>query len=133
MKTLSTILVVCILFFAAVPAYTVRAQEAGYMPELKTACRSDTNDPVITYDFDFTDKDSDYKETPLRRFEIIFLISLPVSLLISFLGVEGYRVLGGQVGAFTPVEYRYLLLSTVGISLGVALTDQQVVFMKERF
>jgi hypothetical protein len=56
-----------------------------------------------------------------------------VSLLISFLGVEGYRVLGGQVGAFSPVEYRYLILSTVGISLGVALTDQQAVYMKERF
>lgn len=125
MKTLSTILVVCILFFPAIPAHTVRAQEASY--------EGRTNDPVISYEFDFTDKDSDYEETPLRRFEIIFLISLPISLLITFLGVEGYRVLGGQVGAFTPVEYRYLLLSTVGISLGVALTDQQAVFMKERF
>ena len=125
MKTLSTILAVCILFLPAIPAHTVRAQEVSY--------EGRTNDPIISYEFDFTDKDSDYEETPLRRFEIIFLISLPISLLITFLGVEGYRVLGGQVGAFTPVEYRYLLLSTVGISLGVALTDQQAVFMKERF
>jgi hypothetical protein len=133
MKTLNTVLVMCILYFSTVPSYSVYAQEAVCAPEMKTIYCPDMNDPVITYEFDFTDKDSDYEETPLRRFEIIFLISLPVSLLISFLGVEGYRVLGGQVGAFSPVEYRYLILSTVGISLGVALTDQQAVYMKERF
>ncbi|MBN2325452.1 MAG: hypothetical protein JXQ30_17135 [Spirochaetes bacterium] len=133
MKTLCSFLAVCILFFSTVPAYSVRAQQTDRVPELKASYGPDRKHPAITYEFDFTDKDSDYEETPLRRFEIIFLISLPVSLLITFLGVEGYRVLGGQVGAFNQVEYRYLILSTVGISLGVALTDQQAVFMKERF
>ncbi len=63
----------------------------------------------------------------------MFFISIPVSLLITFLGIEGYRVLSGQTGGFTPVEYQYMIFSTLGISLGVALKDQQAVFLKERF
>ena len=108
MKTLSTILVVCILFFAAVPAYTVRAQEAGYMPELKTAYRPDTNDPVITYDFDFTDKDSDYKETPLRRFEIIFLIlsylNTWIFLLSRFSKLSNFIVFSEGVSTYKSIS-----------------------------
>jgi hypothetical protein len=83
--------------------------------------------------YDFTEKDADYEETPLRRFEIVFFISLPVSLLITFLGIEGYRVVSGQIGPFTPIEYQYLILSTLGISFTVALRDNEVVFLKERF
>ena len=83
--------------------------------------------------YDFTQKDADYEETPLRRFEIVFFISLPVSLLITFLGIEGYRVVSGTIGPFTPIEYQYLILSTLGISFTVALRDNEVVFLKERF
>jgi hypothetical protein len=83
--------------------------------------------------YDFSEKDRGYEESPLRRFEIVFFISIPVSLLITFLGIEGYRVLSGQTGGFTPVEYQYMIFSTLGISLGVALKDQQAVFLKERF
>ena len=83
--------------------------------------------------YDFTEKDADYEETPLRRFEIVFFISLPVSLLITFLGIEGYRVVSGTVGPFTPIEYQYLILSTLGISITVALRDNEVVFLQERF
>ena len=91
----------------------------------------EANNQYISYDF--TDKDADYEETPLRRFEIVFFISLPVSLLITFLGIEGYRVVSGTVGPFTQVEYQYLILSTLGISFTVALRDNEVVFFKERF
>lgn len=88
---------------------------------------------ALPISYDFTEKDRGYEESPLRRFEIVFFISIPVSLLITFLGIEGYRVLSGQTGGFTPVEYRYMIFSTLGISLGVALKDQQAVFLKERF
>jgi hypothetical protein len=83
--------------------------------------------------YDFTQKDADYEETPLRRFEIVFFISLPVSLLITFLGIEGYRLASGTIGPFTQIEYQYLILSTLGISFTVALRDNEVVFLKERF
>jgi hypothetical protein len=83
--------------------------------------------------YDFTQKDADYEETPLRRFEIVFFISLPVSLLITFLGIEGYRIASGTIGPFTQIEYQYLILSTLGISFTVALRDNEVVFLKERF
>jgi hypothetical protein len=86
-----------------------------------------------TISYDFTQKDADYQETPLRRFEIVFFISLPVSLLITFLGIEGYRIVSGTIGPFTPIEYQYLVLSTLGISFTVALRDNEVVFLKERF
>ncbi|HUT66000.1 MAG TPA: hypothetical protein VMZ05_07610 [Spirochaetota bacterium] len=88
---------------------------------------------ALPISYDFTEKDRGYEESPLRRFEIVFFISIPVSLLITFLGIEGYRVLSGQIGGFTPVEYQYMIFSTLGISLGVALKDQQAVFLKERF
>lgn len=125
MKTLSSILAGCVLLLVLLsegqPLADVTKETAG----------EDT--PTISYDFDFTEKDEDYEETPLRRFEIVFLISLPVSLLITFLGIEGYRVFSGKTGAFAPVEYQYMIFSTLGISLGVALKDQQAVFLKERF
>jgi hypothetical protein len=92
-----------------------------------------TGSNIQYINYDFTEKDADYEETPLRRFEIVFFIALPVSILITFLGIEGYRVVSGTVGPFTQLEYQYLILSTLGISFTVALRDNEVVFFKERF
>ena len=125
MKTLSSILIGCILLFVMASPWHLPADG---MVDKKVESES-----VISYDFDFTQKDENYEETPLRRFEIVFFISLPVSLLITFLGIEGYRVFSGVTGPFASVEYQYMFLSTIGISLGVALKDQQAVFLQERF
>jgi hypothetical protein len=87
------------------------------------------NQPV-TYQFDNheEEEDEEYEETPLRRFEIVFFISLPVSLLFSFAGASAYS-LGTRGGLrFTTPEYGYILASAMGISLAIALHDQKVVY-----
>lgn len=122
MKAICIILIVLLIGFIQHPDSRLRADWG----------KPEQSDVHIT-GYDFTQKDSDYEETPLRRFEIVFLISLPVSLLITFLGIESYRVISGKTGAFTSIEYQYLILSTLGISFIVALRDNQVVFLKERF
>ena len=84
--------------------------------------------PQIAYNF--TQKDRDYQETQLRRFEIIFFISLPASFLFSFLGFTAYRWASGRSGSFTPMEYQYLILSTIGTSLTIAIHDNKMTYRK---
>jgi len=72
-----------------------------------------------------------YSETSLRRFEIIFIISVPVALGFSFIGVLGYRAISGKVGPLSPEEYRYLVLSTTGICFSIALNDYRVMHSGE--
>ena len=75
-------------------------------------------------DLQGTDRESaGQKETNLRRFEIVFFTSLPASVLLSLLGVIAFRSAAGNAGSFSAVEYRYLALSTIGISLGLAASD----------
>lgn len=71
---------------------------------------------------------SEYDETRLRRFEIVFLISMPVSFVFSLAGLGVFRALSGRGGGFGPMDYTYLLASSVGISLSIALHDYKEVF-----
>ena len=84
----------------------------------------------ITYNFE---TDEDYQETQSRRFETIFFISLPVSFLFSFLGFTAYRWASGRSGSFTPMEYRYLIFSTIGTSLSIAISDNRATYRKELY
>ncbi|HEB30997.1 hypothetical protein LCGC14_1032910 [marine sediment metagenome] len=86
---------------------------------------------IITYDFD--EKDKEYDETQLRRFETIFFISLPAGVIFSLLGVLAFRGAAGIAGPFTSIEYQYIFLSTVSISLSIAFHDNRVVYKKEMF
>ena len=141
MKALIILLAGCVLIFVGTGGSRTLADDVVHNfiahDFMASNTISDGSGPDVSsalpISYDFTEKDRGYEESPLRRFEIVFFISIPVSLLITFLGIEGYRVLNGQTGGFTPVEYRYMIFSTLGISLGVALKDQQAVFLKERF
>jgi hypothetical protein len=86
---------------------------------------------IIEYDFD--EKDQDYEETQLRRFETIFFISLPAGVIFSLLGVLAFRGATGISGPFTSLEYPYIFLSTVGISLSIAFHDNRATYKKEAF
>jgi hypothetical protein len=86
--------------------------------------------PQITYNFD---EDDEYQETQLRRFETIFFISLPASFLFSFLGFTAYRWASGRSGSFTSMEYRYLIFSTIGTSLSIAIGDNRVTYRKDLY
>ena len=84
----------------------------------------------ITYNFE---EDDEYQETQLRRFETIFFISLPASFLFNFLGFTAYRWASGKSGSFAPMEYRYLIFSTIGTSLSIAIRDNRVTYRKELY
>ena len=71
------------------------------------------------------DEGFDREETRFRRFEIVFFTSIPASVLLSLLGVIAFRSVGGHTGNFSSVEYRYLALSTIGISLAIAASDSR--------
>ena len=88
-----------------------------------------TPPPITT--FDLTEKDADYKETPLRRFETIFFISMPAAAIFSLLGVVSFRGASGVSGPFTSNEYLYIVLSTIGISFSIALNDNRITYRKE--
>jgi hypothetical protein len=86
---------------------------------------------LITYEFD--EKDEEYDETQLRRFETIFFISLPVGVIFSLLGVLAFRGATGVTGPFTQIEYQYVFLSAVSISASIAFHDNRVTYKKEVF
>jgi hypothetical protein len=67
----------------------------------------------------------DREETRFRRFEIVFFTSLPASVLLSLLGVIAFRSAAGHTGGLSAVEYRYLALSTVSMSLCIAASDSR--------
>lgn len=70
------------------------------------------------------------KESSLRRFEIIFFISLPVSAGFSLVGILGYRAASDKSGSFSSAEYIYLALSSIGISLSIAFNDYLILKRK---
>ena len=78
----------------------------------------------------FVDVDEDYEETPARRFEIVFIISMPIALGLSFAGVAAYKLATGNWGSYENIDYLYLALSTISISFTVALHDNRVVYKK---
>ena len=65
----------------------------------------------------------EYRETPLRRFEIIFFISLPVTFLLSTGGTLIFKQASGHRGELNSREYGYILMSSVGLSLSIAIRD----------
>jgi hypothetical protein len=75
--------------------------------------------------FALPEEEPDRKETSFRRFEILFFTSLPVTTLISLLGVIAFRSAAGHTGDFSAVEYQYLALSTIGMSLYIAVSDSR--------
>ena len=77
-----------------------------------------------------SEEDRDYEETELRRFEIVFFVSLPASILFSIAGIGMHRAGSGRSGGFILPEYGYLVFSSVGISFSIALHDNRVVFKK---
>jgi hypothetical protein len=85
----------------------------------------------IKYDFD--EKNQEYEESQLRRFETVFFISLPAGVIFSLLGVLAFRGATGLTGPFTPMEYQYVFLSAVGISVSIAFHDNRVTYKKEVF
>ncbi len=90
-----------------------------------------TPPPITT--FDLIEKDVDYEETPLKRFEIIFFISMPAAAIFSLLGVVSFRGASGTSGPFTSNEYLYIVLSTIGISFSIALNDNRITYRKELY
>jgi len=96
---------------------------------------SDEMHPFLTNNgvsYSFEEKDADYEESQLRRFEIVFFISLPASLFFSLAGAAVYKAASGEPVSFTSLDYGYLLLSSVSISFSIALRDNRMVFHKGR-
>jgi hypothetical protein len=81
---------------------------------------------------DVEEKDRDYTETPLRRFEIVFFISLPVSILFTLAGTAAFKAGQGRPVDFTSAEYSYILVSSLGISFAIALHDSRIVYGTSR-
>jgi len=79
----------------------------------------------------FEDKDRDYEETQLRRFEIIFFISLPASIFFSFAGAALFKAAAEGEISFSSLDYSYILLSSAGISFTIAFRDNRVVYRKK--
>jgi hypothetical protein len=74
--------------------------------------------------------DSEYEESPARRFEIIFIISIPLTLALSFAGLAVYKAASDTWGDYQTSDYVYLSLSTLSLSLSVAIHDHRVVYKK---
>ena len=126
MNTLKTITIIMTVFFILGILQFSFAGETEATGNGLNITRS-----IITYDFD--EKDQDYEETQLRRFETIFFISLPAGVIFSLLGVLAFRGATGISGPFTRIEYPYIFLSSVGISLSIAFHDNRVTYKKEVF
>jgi hypothetical protein len=93
----------------------------------------ETGRMIRKLDLSALDEDStgEYRETQLRRFETIFFISLPATFLLSFFGAFLFRGATDSTRPFSSQEYTYIALSTVGISLIVALNDNRAVYHGE--
>jgi hypothetical protein len=71
------------------------------------------------------EKGTTAEESRSRRFETIFFISLPASVLLSLLGVLAFRGASRMSEGFSQIEYQYIVLSSIGISLSVAMRDSK--------
>ena len=76
------------------------------------------------------EEEEEYEETPFRRFEIVFIISTPLTLALSFAGLTVYKAAAGTLGNYSTIDYTYLTFSTLSLSLSVALHDYRVVYKK---
>ena len=136
MKNIRTYTVLIIIFFLLVQFNVVPAEEipAGEIKELISqgeAVREwSVSAKEYPINYDLGEANIDYQETQLRRFETIFFISLPASFLFSFLGLIVYRGVTGTSEAFSQLEYQYLVLSSIGISMSIALNDNRAVYRR---
>ena len=136
MKNIRTYTVLIIIFFLLVQFNVVPAEEipAGEMKELISqgeAVREwSVSAKEYPINYDLGEANIDYQETQLRRFETIFFISLPASFLFSFLGLIVYRGVTGTSEAFSQLEYQYLVISSIGISMSIALNDNRAVYRR---
>ncbi len=76
------------------------------------------------------EEDGEYEETPFRRFEIIFFISTPMTLALSFAGLAAYKAASGTWSNYETIDFIYLSLSTFSLSLSVAIHDYRVIYKK---
>lgn len=76
------------------------------------------------------EEDGEYEETPFRRFEIVFFISTPMTLALSFAGLAAYKAATESWGNFETTDFIYLSLSTFSLSLSVAFHDYRVIYKK---
>jgi hypothetical protein len=141
MKNIRIYTVLIIIFFllvqfTVVPAEEISAEEvpAGEIKELishgKAVREWSVSDKEYTINYDLGEANIDYQETQLRRFETIFFISLPASFLFSFLGLIVFRGVTGTSEAFSQLEYQYLVFSSIGISMSIALNDNRAVYRR---
>lgn len=92
----------------------------------RTTTRGDYSTPAATPNtFAFHERETENEEAGSRRFEVVFFTSLPVTILISLLGVVAFRSAAGHTGDFTSAEYTYLALSSVGMSFYIAASDSR--------
>lgn len=108
-------------------------QFSAYAEDYSLSITGDITASPSIITFDLTEKDVDYEETPLRRFETIFFISMPAAVIFSLLGVVSFRGASGISGPFTSNEYLYIVLSTIGISFSIALNDNRITYRKELY
>ena len=126
MNTLKVITIISTIFFL------LGIQQLSFAGETEaTENELNITRSIITYDFN--EKDQDYEETQLRRFETIFFISLPAGVIFSLLGVLAFKGATGISGPLTYIDYQYVFLSAVGISLSIAFHDNRVTYKKEVF
>jgi hypothetical protein len=109
------------------PVLVLVQGELQYRNESKLVSTNRAGELPITQ---YLGGDVDYDETPFRRFEIIFLISIPVTLALSFAGLAAYKIGAGTWGNFETIDYSYLILSSISLSFSVAIHDNRVVFKK---
>lgn len=124
---------ICFLFIYTIPLLCP-AGEASFIfsaPErVNTGFESlyPLNEEAVIFP---SEEDRDYEETEIRRFEIVFFVSLPASILFSLAGIGMFRAGSGRTGNLITPEYGYLLLSSAGISFAIALHDNRAVFRKK--
>jgi hypothetical protein len=94
--------------------FLVPAKSANW-PEVKDAYREDIFKDVHEVD----------NESPLRRFEVVFLISLPATLLLNTALLTALQFVETQVvgGGFETTRNYYLYAGSALMSVGIACQD----------
>ncbi len=122
--------IILICFLSAQGMYGEDLHNAIYLAERSPASVDSSFEQEFVIAYSFEEPDNSYSETQLRRFEIIFFISLPASVIFTLAGIGAFRAGTRLSGNLRPVEYQYLVLSACGISLSIALRDNRVVYRK---
>jgi hypothetical protein len=72
----------------------------------------------------------DYEESPARRFEIVFITSMPLTLGLSFAGLAAYKFASESWGSLSTTDITFLALSTISLSFSVAWRDNRAMYKK---